>query len=290
MRVGSGAAKCLTRTMTNYAALATHAQTFTDLHIPGDPLVLPNAWDAASAYVIVQAGAAAIATSSASCAWSVGAADGNYMTRANAVAAIARIAAAVDVPVTADIETGYGDGDELAQTIRDVLAAGAVGVNVEDSGGDPLYPIDVATARIATVRAAADEVGVPLYINARVDVIFASDGDETTRVARTIERAGAYIDAGASGIFVPGVRDLATIRELTTNIAAPVNILAGAATPDRAELAQAGVGRISVGSSLNLSILHTLRQTVTNLLATGSFADMGGIPYPELNSYFAARS
>ncbi|MEO7124810.1 MAG: isocitrate lyase/phosphoenolpyruvate mutase family protein [Nakamurella sp.] len=275
--------------MTDFAALVDKARTLTSLHVPGDPLVLPNAWDASSAWVIAEAGAKAIATSSAACAWSIGRADGNLMTRDEALGQIRRIASAVDVPVTADVETGYGDDADLARSIREVVEAGAVGVNLEDSGGDPLYPIDVAAHRIAIARQAADGVGVPVHINARVDVFFAPVGAPDDRLRLTLERAAAYIAAGASSIFVPGVRDLETIRALASGIDAPINILAGSSAPSVSELAAAGVGRISVGSSLNLAMLKTLAGTVEKLLNTGSFAALSGIPYPEINHYFVGR-
>jgi 2-methylisocitrate lyase-like PEP mutase family enzyme len=275
--------------MTDYLALAAHARALTALHVPGNPILLPNAWDASSAWAIARAGAKAIATSSAACAWSMGRADGNTMSRDEALGQIRRIASAVDLPVTADVETGYGDDADLAQTIREVIDAGAVGINLEDSGGDPLYPMDVAARRISIARQAADGVGVPLHINARTDVFFAPVGEPEDRLRLTIERAAAYIAAGASSIFVPGVRDLETIRALTAAIDAPVNILAGAATPSLGDLAAAGVGRVSVGSSLNLAMLTTLTDTARNLLATGAFGALGGIPYPEVNGYFAGR-
>lgn len=276
--------------MTDYSALADKARAFSALHIKGDPLVLPNAWDASSAYVIASSGAKAIATSSAACAWSVGRADGNRMTRAEALGQVARIAAAVDVPVTADIETGYGDDASLQQTVRDTLDAGAVGINLEDSGGDPLYPIATAAHRIAVARRAAEDAGVPLHINARIDVFFAPVGDPADRLRLTLERAAAYVEAGASSIFVPGVRDLPTIRAMTGGIAAPVNVLVGAASPSLGELAAAHVGRVSTGSSLNLMLLKTLAHTVETVLRTGSFGALGGMPYAEINGYFAGRT
>ncbi len=275
--------------MSDTSQLADKARAFTALHVPGNPIVLPNAWDASSAWVIQQAGAKAVATSSAACAWSIGRADGGGMSRDEAIGAVRRVVSAVDVPVTADIETGYGDDAALAETIRAVLDAGAIGVNLEDSGGDPLYPIDIAAQRISIAREAAEVYGVPLHINARVDVFFESVGEPDELVALTLERAAAYVAAGASSIFVPGVRDLAVIERLTGGIAAPVNILAGAASPSVAELAGAGVGRISVGSALNLAMLKTLGGVVENLLATGSLDALSGIPYPEINRYFAGR-
>ncbi|MBN9608077.1 MAG: hypothetical protein BGO26_05720 [Actinobacteria bacterium 69-20] len=275
--------------MTDTSQLADKARAFTAMHVPGNPIVLPNAWDASSAWVIQQAGAKAIATSSAACAWSIGRADGGGMSRDEAVDVVRRVVSAVDVPVTADIETGYGDDAALAETIRAVLDAGAIGINLEDSGGDPLYPIDIAAQRVSLVQETAEAFGVPLHINARVDVFFESVGEPDELVALTLERAAAYLESGASSIFVPGVRDLAVIEQLTKGIAAPVNILAGASSPSVAQLAEAGVGRISVGSSLNLAMLQTLGGVVENLLAAGSLDALGGIPYPEINRYFAGR-
>lgn len=275
--------------MSDISQQVNKARAFSALHVPGDPIMLPNAWDASSAWVIQQAGAKAIATSSAACSWSVGRPDGNGLSRDEAIAVVRRIASAVDVPVTADIETGYGDDVALAETIRAVLEAGAIGVNLEDSGGDPLYPVPVAAERISIARRAAREYGVPLHINARVDVFFAPVGEPEQRVDLTLQRAAAYLAAGADSIFVPGVRDLAVIQRLAAGIGGPLNILGGAASPSAAELAEAGVGRISLGSSLNLAMLKLLGATVETVLSTGSFAALGGIPYPEINRYFAGR-
>jgi 2-methylisocitrate lyase-like PEP mutase family enzyme len=279
------------RGMSDLTSSRSRAKTFTALHVPGRPVVLPNAWDAASACIIERAGAPAIATSSAAVAWSLGRADGNVMSRDEAVGAVARIAGAVELPVTADVETGYGEGDEaLATTVRALIDAGAVGVNLEDSGGDPLWPVDVAAHRVQVARAAADEVGLPLYINARTDVYLAQVGEPEGRFDEAVRRAEAFLAAGASGIFVPGVADLAVIAQLTGAIAAPVNILVGPRSPSVAELARAGVARISTGSSLGASVLGVLRRAVTELLATGDVGVLaGGIPYGDLNEMFIGR-
>ncbi len=277
--------------MNDLMSAKARAELFTGLHVPGRPIVLPNAWDAASAWIIQQAGAAAVATSSAAIAWSLGCADGNAMSRQEAAAAIARIARAVDVPVTADIETGYGESDdELAATIRAVLDAGAVGVNLEDSGGAPLWPIEDAAHRILVARRTAEEVGIPLHINARTDVYFARVGPPEARFAVTLDRAAALLAAGANSIFVPGVSDLDLISQLTRGIDAPVNILAGPASGSVAELAEAGVGRISTGSSLATSVLSALRGTASAVLGAGSFAGLAGaVGYRDLNDYFVGR-
>src|SRR3954454_14091967 len=180
----------------------TNTQRFEDFrswHVAGRPLVLPNAWDAASARLVVEAGAGAVATTSAGVAWSLGSLDGDRLDRAAAVAAVARIAAAVDVPVSADVESGLAaTAGRVGETIRAVIGAGAVGVNLEDTdrtGAVGLRPVADAAARVAAARAAADAEGVPLYINGRIDV-YLRGGNDLDEVA---SRAAAYLDAGATG-------------------------------------------------------------------------------------------
>lgn len=159
---------------------SSRAELFRSLHIGGRPLVLVNAWDAASARIVEVAGGAAIATTSAGVAWSLGVPDGDALDRDTAVGGVARICAAVSVPVSADIEAGYGaTPDEVAVTVRAVLAAGAVGVNIEDARYDGvrgLRPVDEQCVRLAAARAVAREVGVPLYINARIDTYLGGAG------------------------------------------------------------------------------------------------------------------
>lgn len=219
---------------------------FRSLHVAGEPLVLANAWDVASAAVTAAAGAPAVATTSAGVAWSLGAPDGDTLGRDLAVDLVARVAAAVDVPVTADIESGFGTTpDEVAETVRRVVAAGAVGVNIEDNAhtpGRPLREIADQKARLAAARAASGAV----FINARIDTFLAGAGG----VTETVERALSYLDAGADGIFVPGVVDRTTISELVRAIPAPLNILVGPGAPSVAELAALGVARASLGSSI----------------------------------------
>src|SRR3954454_4121317 len=183
------------------------AEALRDLHVPGDPLLLLNAWDAASAVVIARAGARAVATSSAAAANGLGYADGQHLTREQMLGAVAAIAGAVDVPVTADMEAGYGDAPEAAAaTARGVVDAGAVGLNMEDlrDGGDELLPVADFGAKVAAVRAVGEETDIPLVLNARTDVFLGQIGDAETRLGRAIERGNAYLDAGADCIFVPG--------------------------------------------------------------------------------------
>ncbi|MFB9356971.1 isocitrate lyase/PEP mutase family protein [Actinoplanes nipponensis] len=249
---------------------------FRDLHVPGRPLILVNAWDAASARLVAAAGAAAIGTTSAGVAWSLGAPDGDALPPdgdalppAAAVAAVERIVAAVAVPVTADVERGYGD---VAETVRRISAAGAAGVNIEDG----------ATARpdrIAAARAAAPG----LFLNARIDTYLAGAGG----LDETVERATAYLAAGADGIFVPGVTDPATVAALVARIDAPVNVMAGPGAPPVGELAALGVARISLGSSVAQAAYGLVARAAAAVLGDGGYAELAGAAdYGTLNALF----
>ena len=208
------------------------AEAFRALHVPGRPFVLPNAWDAASARTLAALpSTAALGTTSAGIAWSLGRPDGELDPDAVTFEVVARVAAAVDVPVTADVEAGYGD---VAGTVAGVLAAGAVGVNLEDGTGDPaapLRPVDEHAAIVAAARAAADDAGVPLFVNARVDAWWAGAGDPTDRVDHAIERGRLYVAAGADGVSPPALVDADTIRALAAAVGAPLNVLASPGLP-----------------------------------------------------------
>ncbi|SOE55449.1 2-Methylisocitrate lyase, PEP mutase family [Streptomyces sp. OV198] len=272
---------------THETALAFHA-----LHIPGRPLVLPNAWDTASARLVEEAGAAAVATTSAGLAWDLGTADGDRLDRDRALGALARVAAAVRVPVSADIESGYAkDAAGVGDTIRAVLAAGAVGVNIEDAlydgegvgdgGRGPLRPVAEQAERIAAARAAADAAGVPLFINARIDTVLRGAGG----VEETLERAAAFLAAGADGIFVPGAVDPGTVKSLVAGVEGPLNVLVGPGAPSVAELAALGVARISTGSSIAQAAHAVVRRAARELLSAGTYDSLtGGLDYAELNT------
>jgi 2-methylisocitrate lyase-like PEP mutase family enzyme len=249
-------------------------ELFRSLHVPGSPLVLANCWDAASARIAEDAGSPAVATTSAGIAWSLGGRDGDALDRDVAVAAIRRVVEAVSVPVTADIESGFGAGPEaVGETIRQVVAAGAAGVNIEDS----VRPTEEAVARLAAARAAA---GDALFLNARIDNYLRGVRD----LADTVARAEAYLAAGADGIFVPGVVDRDTVAELAAKIPAPLNVLVGPGAPSVGELAALGVARISLGSGVASAAYAIMRRAVREVLGAGTYeATAGGIPYPELN-------
>ncbi|MEV0910679.1 isocitrate lyase/PEP mutase family protein [Streptomyces hokutonensis] len=271
--------------MTNQNILRDRALAFRALHVPGRPLVLPNAWDAASARLVEDAGAAAVATTSAGLAWALGVPDGDRLDRDRALEAVARITSTVTVPVSADIESGFAkDPAGVADTVRAVLAAGAVGVNIEDAlyGGEGvLRPVAEQAERIAAAREAADAEGVPLFVNARIDTFLRGAGG----VDATLERAAAFRAAGADGIFVPGAVEPGTVKELADGIDGPLNVLVGPGAPPVAELAALGVARVSAGSSVALAAYAVVRRAARELLDTGTYdAVVGGLGYGELNS------
>ncbi|WP_370109623.1 isocitrate lyase/phosphoenolpyruvate mutase family protein [Streptacidiphilus sp. MAP12-33] len=266
-----------------------HAQLFRSLHTPGSPLLLANAWDLGSARIIADAGARAVATTSAGVAWGQGTADGNNLSADDMVALVARIAAVVDMPLSADLESGYGkDPAGVAETVTRIVAAGAVGVNIEDTHSEtvsPLRPTDEQAERIAAARVAADAAGVALFVNARVDTYFHGVGGEADLLGETLARARAYVDAGADGVFVPWVTDLAVVAALAEGIDVPLNILAGPGAPSVAEFAKAGAARISLGSSMASAAYGVAHRASRELFTSGTYAALaGGVGYAELNA------
>lgn len=240
------------------------AEQFHRLHIKGDPLILFNIWDAGSATVVAEAGAKAVATGSHSVAAANGYADGQDLPLDLAIGNIASIAKSVDVPVSLDFEGGYAeDATELARNIKLVIDAGGVGINFEDQivGGEGLYSAEQQSERIAAVRRAADERGVPLFINARTDVFLKTYPAEHTReqLEEAVARIDAYNAAGASGLFAPGLRDAEMIRELCDRSPLPVNIMVLPDAPSNAELAALGVARISYGPGPYRQMIEWLR-------------------------------
>lgn len=231
---------------------AETARAFAALHVPGDPLVLFNAWDAGSAKAIAAAGAKAIATGSWSVAAAQGYDDGEQIPLDQLTATLQRIVATVALPVSLDFEGGYAvDADGLTRNTAAVIAAGAVGVNFEDQivGGEGLYAVADQAARVAAVRAAADAAGAPLYINARTDLFLKSKpaDHDAALLDAALERARAYADAGASGFFAPFLGDEALIARLCEACPLPVNVMAAGHVPSTARLAELGVARVSYG-------------------------------------------
>jgi 2-methylisocitrate lyase-like PEP mutase family enzyme len=251
-------------------------------------LVLPNAWDVASARIFEEVGFPAIATTSAGIAFSLGYPDGQRISREEMIARVARIARAVKVPVTADVEWGYGStAEEIARTTREVIEAGAVGMNLEDTSGNsdqPLLALERVLEKINAVRAAAAATSVPIVLNARTDVYLLEGGDPDADYAEAMRRLVAFRDAGADCVFAPGLKDAATIGRLVKDVACPLNILAVPGTPSIAELERLGVARVSVGSGFMRATLGTLRGMAEELKSAGTYSGLaGGIPYKDLN-------
>jgi 2-methylisocitrate lyase-like PEP mutase family enzyme len=257
------------------------AERLLKLHQDGG-LLLPNAWDVASARLFEEAGFPAIATTSAGVAFSLGYADGQLISRDEMLEVVGRIAAAVAVPVTADVEAGYGPTPEdVAATLRGVIDAGAVGVNLEDNTGrgNPLYPVEAQVERLRAARKAADQAGVHVVINARTDTYLYQIGAAETRFDDTITRAKAYLEAGADSIFVPGVVDAPTIQKLVGAIPAPLNILAGPGAPPAPELFGMGVARISLGGGIMRTTMGLIHAIAKELREQGTYDLMGQYPY-----------
>ncbi len=271
------------------------AEAFRAMHDRSRILVLPNAWDAMSARVIEQAGARAIATTSAGVAFSVGYPDGEAIPRDEMIAAIDRIARVVTIPVTADIESGFArDTREVAETIRRVIDAGAVGINLEDQihdGTPRLYDLDEAVDRVRAAREAADSVGVPVVINARTDVYLLGVGEPDTRFEHAIRRANAYRKAGADCLFLPAVTRRADIEQIVPALEGPLNLLAFPGIPAIPELERLGVARLSVGTRLTLNAMSALKKTVAELLSTGTYESMlvGDVTFADANRLMASR-
>ena len=257
----------------NRAEQAQQAELFRNKHRGPRLLLLPNAWDAMSARIFAAAGFDAIATTSGGVAWSLGYADGEQAPWDEVVAATARIVRAARVPVTADIEAGYGDTpDAVGRSVAEIIAAGAVGVNLED--GTPRGPIRSpadAADRVRAAREAAKAAGVPIVINGRTDLYLRNIGDEASRFEETVERGRAYLAAGADCVYPIGLRDPATVGRLVKALGAPININVRAGSPSVAELEALGVARASTASQLALMAMSMTRQVADELRATGRF-------------------
>ncbi|WP_205695975.1 isocitrate lyase/phosphoenolpyruvate mutase family protein [Conexibacter sp. SYSU D00693] len=250
--------------------LATRAATLRDLHVPGDPLVVVNVWDVGSARTVADVpGCRALATASWAIAAALGLPDGEAITRDAMLDAVGRIAAAVpDLPVSADLEAGYGEtADEVGETVRRALGAGVAGMNLEDQR----RPIDEAAARVAAARAAAEAEGVPLAINARTDVAVGDDAG----IEDALARARAYRDAGADCVFVVAATQPAAIGRLAAQAGVPISVLARPGGPSVAELATLGVARVSFGPGPYGAALAAVHRAATSLLG-------GAGPGPDL--------
>ena len=270
-------------------AQAEKAKLFLALHQGPRILVLPNAWDVASACIFEDAGFPAIATTSSGIANSLGYPDGQIIRRDEMLEVVARIVRAVSVPVTADMEAGYGETpDDMAATARATIEAGAVGLNLEDAigeGSGKLFEIAAQKEKIRAMIDAAKKKGVDLVLNARTDIYLEEIGEPSTRAERTIERLNAYREAGAACLFAPGVYDAATIAQLVRGVRGPLNILGRAGTPPVRELEKLGVARVSVGGGPMRVTMTVVSRIAKQLRDSGDFTAALGeaMPFPEAN-------
>jgi 2-methylisocitrate lyase-like PEP mutase family enzyme len=259
------------------------AERFRNLHAPGRLLVLPNAWDAGSARVIESCGAEAIATTSSGVAWALGFPDGDALPPRVLVDAVARIVRVLAVPLTVDAEGGYSsDAGAVAETVRALADAGAVGVNLEDGAGSP----DLLCAKITAIKRAAPDV----FVNTRTDVVLRGLVPPERQVAETLDRARRYRDAGCNGLFVPKVSDPTMIRAIVEGTDLPVNVMLVPNLPSLVELRRLGVRRVSAGGAIAQAAHGLTRRLAAQFLADGGYGAMfeGAATYPELNALFRA--
>jgi 2-methylisocitrate lyase-like PEP mutase family enzyme len=264
------------------------ATAFHALHRGPELLILANAWDGGSARLIESLGARAIATTSAGVAWAHGYPDGDALPVPLVLATAAAIARVIRVPLTMDIEAGYSDDPEAVGGLAaQLIEAGVVGINLEDGGGPP----DLLCAKIARIRRVAGELGVDLFINARTDVYLRGLVPEPDRLAEARARAARYRDAGASGIFVPGLAEPSPIAAIAGAIDLPLNVLAWPGLPPAAELTRLGVRRLSAGSAIAQGVLSRAKALAAAFLRDGQReapAD-GAITHRDMNALIAGR-
>ena len=242
------------------------AEAFAALHRTGEILVLPNAWDAASAAIMADAGAKAVATSSAAVAWAHGYPDGDAVPIEIVIRAIAEVVRVVAVPVTADMEGGYTDDlGKLAETIKAVIGAGAVGINFEDGKREP----DLHARKIEAVRKAADAAGAALFINARIDIYLRGLAEGQAAFVETVRRAELYRGAGADGIFIPGAAEEDLIGRLASAVALPLNIMLLPGLAPAARLQALGVRRLSSATAPFRAAYATVAKAVAAFLGDG---------------------
>jgi len=258
---------------------ATRAAQFRTLHNDGSILVLPNAWDAASARLAEDCGAKAIATSSAAVSWSHGYPDGESLPTAILIAVTAEIVRAVDVPVSVDSEAGFSsDPEAVADFVMALARAGAVGINLEDGTSPP----DLLAAKIAAIKSACEREAVDVFVNARTDVVLKRLVPPEDVVREAIARGERYLDADADGLFVPGLTDLAAMDAIAKAVDLPLNILIRPGLAHASELKAAGVRRLSAGTAIGQAALGAARRAMKELLEKGRYdamyAEAEGLP------------
>jgi len=266
------------------------AQRFRSLHNCGQVFLLPNAWDAGSVRAFDRFGFGAIATTSAGVAWSLGYPDGEQAPLDEVIASIRRMVRVTSLPLSADVEAGYGGSPEaVAASVRTVIDAGVAGINLEDGiRHHSLRDMDDAARRIAAARQAACDAGVPIVINARVDTwMVGGEASTSERFQDTIRRAHAYLAAGADCIYPIGLADSEVIAMLCATIKAPVNIGARAGLPDLADLGRLGVARVSTATRLATVAFASASAAAERLRRTGNFDGLNAaLDYESIQQLF----
>jgi 2-methylisocitrate lyase-like PEP mutase family enzyme len=266
-------------------AKAETAALFHRLHEGPEPLLLPNAWDAGSARLMESLGAKAVATTSAGVAWTHGYPDGDVLPVRMLVSTVVAIARAVRVPLTVDVEGGYSDDPAaVEETVARIVEAGAVGINIEDGSSAP----DLLCLKIERAKRAGQHFGIDLFVNARTDVYLRGLAPEGKQVAETLARAKLYRNAGASGIFVPGLREPGEIKAVAAEAGLPLNVMAWPGLPAAGELAQLGVRRLSAGSGIAQALWGKAAALAEDLLKTGKSDPLGegAMGYADINALF----
>ena len=271
--------------MSSSTVSAARAEAFRTLHVPGRPVRIANAWDAGSARLIESCGAAAIATTSAGLAWARGYPDGDALPPALLAAAVAEIVRVVSVPLSVDAEGGYSDDPAtVAANVRAIVDAGGIGINIEDGSASP----DLLVAKIEAIRSMANAAGVAVFINARTDVYLRGLVPAGQALDESLARGARYADAGADGLFVPGVKDPIAIRAIAAGSSLPLNVLVVPGLPPIAELAALGVARVSAGSGIAQTASGIARRATLEFLADGRYETMleRDADYGTLNALF----
>jgi 2-methylisocitrate lyase-like PEP mutase family enzyme len=267
--------------------MAENAQIFRALHAGPSPLLLANCWDAGSARLIESVGAKAVATTSAGVAWAQGFPDGSALPVERLVEVVRSIARVIRVPLTVDLEGGYADDPAAVfEVVAAVIGAGAVGINLEDGAGTP----ERLAAKIESAKRAGARSGVDLFVNARTDVYLRSLLPPSSRVTGTLVRAARYREAGADGIFVPGLFGRAEVQGVAASAGLPLNVMVWPGLAPASDLATLGVRRLSAGSAIAQALSTRAATLAAGFLAEGRsepFLDV--MPYAELNALFAPR-
>lgn len=270
--------------------LAEKTSQFFKMHTADELLILPNAWDVASARLIEQAGFKALATTSAGIGYAFGVPDQHCLTRDEMLALVEPIIHLVDIPVTVDVENGYGETPEdVAETVRRLIGIGAVGCNIEDVSSNfdgTLEDVNLIVQRIHAARQAADSEGVEFVINARTDGYLYGEGSLAV-FSEAVQRANAYLASGARSVFVPGLRDEPLVAEMVNEVNGPLNVLTVPGLPPLDRLQELGVARVSTGSSLSRAAYGSLKSGLRELKGAGtySYADYA-VSFEEMDSLY----